>query len=149
MEYLAKYKTQIGILTVTASADAVTGVFLSEKDGISHASALTDRTAEQIREFLDGKRRAFDLPVLADGTPFQQSVWRSLQKIPYGQTRSYAQIAAQIGRPAAVRAVGNACGANPVLLLIPCHRVVAKHGIGGFSSGISLKERLLALEQGS
>lgn len=81
------------------------------------------------------------------GTSFQRKVWRAIQKIPYGETRSYLWIAKQIRNPKAVQAVGQACGKNPLPLLIPCHRVVASHGkIGGFSGGLKLKRRLLKLE---
>ena len=84
---------------------------------------------------------------LSAGTQFQQQVWQALRTIPRGETRSYAWVARQIGRPKAARAVGAACGANPVLLLVPCHRVVASDGtLGGFSCGLPLKRRLLALE---
>lgn len=82
------------------------------------------------------------------GTPFQKKVWRAIQKIPYGETRSYLWIAKKIGKPKAMRAVGQACGANPLPLLIPCHRVVASHQkIGGFTGGLLLKRRLLQLEK--
>lgn len=80
------------------------------------------------------------------GTPFQMAVWNELQKIPRGQTRTYGEIAAAIGRPKAVRAVGSACGANPLPLFIPCHRVVAKNGLGGFGSGLPWKVLLLKME---
>lgn len=80
------------------------------------------------------------------GTPFQKAVWNELKKIPRGQTRTYGEIAASIGRPKAVRAVGSACGANPIPLWIPCHRVVAQNGLGGFGSGLPWKKLLLRLE---
>ncbi len=80
------------------------------------------------------------------GTDFQRAVWRALTRIPLGETRTYSQIAVAIGRPRAVRAVGTACGANPIPLFIPCHRVVAANGLGGFSGGLAWKRRLLAAE---
>ena len=102
---------------------------------------------QQILEFLDGKRDRFDLPLDLRGTDFQRRVWKALLRIPYGQTRTYAQIARSVGRPAAVRAVGAANGANPVALVVPCHRVVATGGkLGGYAGGLPLKARLLALE---
>jgi methylated-DNA-[protein]-cysteine S-methyltransferase len=101
----------------------------------------------QVLEFLDGGRRSFDVEILElAGTEFQQKVWREMMKIPFGQTRSYKQIAAAIGRPKAYRAVANACGRNPFPIIIPCHRVVATGGIGGFSLGVGLKKQLLKLE---
>jgi O-6-methylguanine DNA methyltransferase len=104
--------------------------------------------AIQIREYLEGKRCAFDLPLDLRGTPFQLEVWRALCEIPYGETRSYAEIAAAVGRPAASRAVGAANGANPLSLVVPCHRVVASGGgLGGYAGGLDLKARLLAMER--
>ncbi|WJH35669.1 methylated-DNA--[protein]-cysteine S-methyltransferase [Paenibacillus sp. CC-CFT747] len=100
-----------------------------------------------IEEYLEGSRR--ELPVRLDlrGTPFQLAVWEALRQIPYGETRSYSDIAAAVGRPAAVRAVGTANGANPVPLLVPCHRVIGKSGsLTGFRGGLQAKELLLGLE---
>jgi O-6-methylguanine DNA methyltransferase len=104
--------------------------------------------ATQICEYLEGKRRAFDLPLDLRGTPFQLEVWRALCEIPYGETRTYADIAAAVGRPTASRSVGNANGANPLSLVVPCHRVVASGGrLGGYAGGLDLKARLLAMER--
>ncbi len=107
------------------------------------------RSAElQLRQFLAGTRRDFDLPLDLDaGTPFQRSVWRELLKIAAGNTRSYAQISAQIGRPAAARAVGAAVGRNPISIIVPCHRVVGSNGaLTGYAGGLTRKASLLALE---
>ena len=102
----------------------------------------------QVLEYLDGKRTEFDLPLDLRGTPFQHSVWEKLLEIPYGETRSYQEIARAVCRPRALRAVGNANGANPVSLVVPCHRVVASGGkLGGYAGGLSLKARLLAMER--
>jgi len=102
----------------------------------------------QILEYLEGKRRRFELPLDLRGTPFQRSVWSALAAIPYGETRSYGEVARSIGRPRAVRAVGLANGANPVPLVVPCHRVIAAGGrLGGYGGGLELKRRLLAMEQ--
>ena len=103
--------------------------------------------ARQIKEYMAGKRRDFDLPLAPAGTPFQMDVWQALLRIPYGKTVSYADIAAAVGRPRAVRAVGNAVGRNPVPIVIPCHRVIASGGgIGGFSCGLAIKRKLMAIE---
>jgi O-6-methylguanine DNA methyltransferase len=115
----------------------------------SQQLSLARRLAAQLNDYFDGKRARFDLPLdLQGSTAFQRSVWREMQKIPPGTTRSYSEVAARIGQPAAARAVGRACGANPLPILIPCHRVVASHGaLGGFSGGLRWKKKLLALEK--
>ncbi|MEW6220759.1 MAG: methylated-DNA--[protein]-cysteine S-methyltransferase [Thermodesulfobacteriota bacterium] len=104
----------------------------------------------QGQEYLAGRRQAFSLPVggpfLAAGTPWQQAVWAALRRIPYGATATYGQIAVAIGRPTAARAVGAACAANPLGLFIPCHRVNAARGDGGFAGGLACKRFLLSLE---
>lgn len=103
---------------------------------------------EQLISYLDGDRTEFNLPVDLKGTAFQESVWEELQNIPYGETVSYMDIAMKIEKPKAVRAVGAAIGANPVMILVPCHRVIAKDGkLTGFRGGIPMKERLLELER--
>jgi O-6-methylguanine DNA methyltransferase len=105
--------------------------------------------AKQILEYLDGKRLEFDLEIDPLGTPFQRKVWNALLEIPYGETRSYRDIAARIDRPNAVRAVGTANGSNPLSLVVPCHRVInSGGGLGGYGGGLALKRRLLAMEQG-
>lgn len=101
----------------------------------------------QLRAYFAGHIQEFDLALVPDGTPFQKSVWGALQEIPYGQTRSYADIARRIGRPRAVRAVGAANGRNPLPIVIPCHRVVGKDGdLTGFGGGLETKRHLLQLE---
>ena len=106
------------------------------------------KLVKQLQAYAAGQRVCFTIPLdLRAGTVFQQAVWRALQTIPRGETRSYAWVARQIGKPKATRAVGGACGANPVPIVVPCHRVVASDGsLGGFSGGVALKRRLLALE---
>jgi O-6-methylguanine DNA methyltransferase len=102
----------------------------------------------QILEYLEGKRVAFDLPLDLRGTDFQTAVWQALLEIPYGETRSYAEIARRVGRPKAVRPVGAANGANPVALVVPCHRAIASDGgLGGYGGGLRLKAKLLAMER--
>ncbi|GAB3049422.1 methylated-DNA--[protein]-cysteine S-methyltransferase [Virgibacillus ainsalahensis] len=103
--------------------------------------------AEQLAEYLNGKRQLFDFPIDVIGTEFQEAVWEELRNIPFGQKRTYTDIAENIGKPGAVRAVGSAIGKNPVMMAIPCHRVINKDGkMGGFRGGIPMKERLLELE---
>ena len=102
----------------------------------------------QLDEYFRGQRSCFDLPFLLIGTEFQKSVWNYLIRIPYGQVRSYGQIAAAIGSPKAARAVGSACNRNPLWILIPCHRVVDKNGsLTGYAGGLTMKQALLDLEK--
>jgi methylated-DNA-[protein]-cysteine S-methyltransferase len=102
----------------------------------------------QLRKYLKGELRRFDCKLDFEGTPFQKKVWSALAKIPYGQTRSYQEIAKSIGHPKAFRAVGNANGRNSIPLIVPCHRVIESDGgLGGFGHGIKMKKRLLDLEK--
>ncbi|MFF2890396.1 methylated-DNA--[protein]-cysteine S-methyltransferase [Paenibacillus sp. NPDC057967] len=101
----------------------------------------------QLKQYWDGERLSFSFPHDVKGTPFQQAIWEALQAIPYGATVSYSDIAQAIGKPAAVRAVGSAIGANPVLITVPCHRVVGKNGaLTGYRGGLPMKTKLLELE---
>lgn len=118
---------------------------------ISYADALDSDSAselqKQLNEYFLGRRVNFDLRLAPEGTLFQKQVWEEMQKIPYGETASYADIAKRIGRPEAWRAVANACGANPIVIVIPCHRVVGSHGrLGGYTGGTDRKLWLLELE---
>jgi O-6-methylguanine DNA methyltransferase len=113
------------------------------------AWAPSQEAIRQVLEYLEGKRDAFDLALDLRGTPFQRAVWKSVLAIPYGQTRSYLSVAKSVRRAKAVRAVGAANGANPVPLVVPCHRVIASDGsLGGYGGGLDTKRRLLAMEQG-
>ena len=102
-----------------------------------------------MREFFAGKRQSFDLPLSPLGTAFQKRVWAELQRIPFGQTRSYAQLAEAVGSPGAARAVGRANATNPICLLVPCHRVIGANGsLTGYAGGLDCKRALLDLEAG-
>lgn len=108
---------------------------------------LLRRTEQQLSEYFAGQRHVFDLPLDFHGTPFQQSVWQALLTIPCGETRTYAQIAEQLGRPTATRAVGAANGRNPISIIALCHRVIGSNGrLTGFAGGLSTKQYLLDLE---
>ncbi|RRD58556.1 methylated-DNA--[protein]-cysteine S-methyltransferase [Comamonadaceae bacterium OH2545_COT-014] len=108
---------------------------------------LLNEAARQLGEYFAGQRRVFDLPLAPQGTDFQQRVWQALRTIPYGQTRSYAQLAAAIGQPKAMRAVGAANGRNPLSIVVPCHRVIGADGsLVGFGGGLPVKTFLLRLE---
>ncbi len=103
----------------------------------------------QLEEFFDGRRQTFDLELALSGSPFDVTVWRALQEIPYGETISYGELARRIGRPDAVRAVGTANGRNPIAVIVPCHRVIGADGsLTGFGGGLARKRRLLELEAG-
>ena len=112
------------------------------------AFPILAESCRQLDEYFSGNRKNFTVPLLTKGTEFQKQVWDALRRIPYGQTRSYGQIAAQIGRPKAARAVGMGCNRNPLLLFIPCHRVVGSTGaLTGFGCGLPMKAQLLMMEE--
>jgi len=120
-----------------------------EADGVDvTAEGEADESVRrQLEEYFGGGRREFELALKPAGTDFERSVWAELVKIPYGQTLSYGEIAARLGRPGASRAVGRANGANPIAIVVPCHRVIGADGsLTGYAGGIDIKERLLRLE---
>lgn len=111
-------------------------------------TALTDAVFQQVTEYLNGLRREFDFPYTLHGTEFQRKVWRALCAIPYGETRTYGEIAAAVGNPNACRAVGMANHCNPILIAVPCHRVIGANGkLVGYGSGLDMKRSLLQLEK--
>lgn len=121
----------------------------ASSNGAGGAATIHLKAAkEAITAYLEGQTRSFDLPLDLQGQPrFRVKVWKVLQSIPYGRVRSYGWVARKVGKPRAARAIGGACGANPVPLLVPCHRVIAGDGsLGGFSGGVGVKKRLLKLE---
>lgn len=120
----------------------------SESDALK-ALAHIRRLREQLTRYFAAEAVAFDVPLdLSGGTAFRRAIWRACARIPHGQTRSYAELARMAGRPAAVRAAGNALHNNPVPVVVPCHRVIRSDGaLGGFGSGVSLKKKLLRLEE--
>lgn len=144
------YAMPQGRMTIVDGGGAVVrigfGVLDVEGSALS-PTALTNEAATQLMEYFAGKRRTFSLPLSPKGTPFQKEVWQALSSIPYGQTRSYADIAAQVGRPKAFRAVGMANNRNPIPIVIPCHRVVGSSGdMVGYAYGTKIKRYLLELE---
>jgi methylated-DNA-[protein]-cysteine S-methyltransferase len=111
------------------------------------SGGLKPALRQQLREYFSGQRKTFDIPLAPKGTPFQLAVWNALLEVPYGDTVTYAELARRIGRPSAVRAVGAANGANPIPVIIPCHRVIGSNGtLTGYGGGIERKQWLLALE---
>ena len=114
---------------------------------LEHIELGDEKLIRQLEEYFDGKRLSFDVDVELSGTDFQKSVWQEMIKIPYGETRTYQEIAINIGRPRTYRAVGNACNKNKLPVVIPCHRVVGSHGLGGYAFGLDMKKELLELEK--
>lgn len=108
---------------------------------------ITQEVIRQLQDYLSGRRALFSLPLKTEGTLFQKAVWNALMKIPAGETRTYGELAAMIGKPKAARAVGNALNKNPVCIVVPCHRVTSSTGIGGYAYGPAMKKRLLELER--
>lgn len=143
-------ETPAGMLEILSEGNFLTAVQKYEPvhaDNDFFGNAVTRETERQLAEYFRGERTAFDLPISPKGTDFRRRVWNALMEIPYGETRSYSEIAAAVGKPSAQRAVGNAIGDNPILIVIPCHRVIRSDGgIGGFSAGIEMKEFLMGLE---
>ena len=149
MEVFSFYQTPLGMITIGCSCGEVNRIqFVTASGEPSCPTALSDLAAAQITEYFALKRRDFDFPMQPAGTPFQLAVLEAIRRIPYGETRTYQQIAASIGNPGAARAVGAACGRNPILIAIPCHRVVGCHNrLTGYAAGIARKQSLLKLEQ--
>lgn len=142
----------VGELTVLATGEGIAGVYFEDKCKLSWTpgeSELLAKACEQLRQYFAKERTGFDLPLDMMGTEFQLSVWRALLTVDYGQTASYLDIANAIGNPKAVRAVGMANGANPVSLIVPCHRVIGANGsLTGYGGGLERKRHLLAMEAG-
>ena len=145
-------QTPAGALTVCSDGTAVTHVQFGTRESLGlpplTGDDLTRKTFSQLEEYFKGQRKTFTLPLRPEGTPFQKRVWDALCTIPYGSTRTYAQVAAQAGNPKACRAVGMANHNNPIAILIPCHRVVGADGtLTGYAGGLDIKKALLDLEQ--
>ena len=141
-------ETPIGRLYLESEDGFLTRVSFTELEEGAAPDAVLNTAADQIREYFSGARKTFDLPLRPAGTPFQQSVWRALQAVPYGKTASYRDIARAIGNENACRAVGSANHVNPIPIVIPCHRVVGARGaLTGYAGGSEIKKQLLELEQ--
>jgi len=144
-------QTAIGRVGIAENGEAITDVFVGDMPGppkmVLAETPLLLEAARQLLEYARGERQTFDLPLAPTGTAFERSVWRELERIPYGETRSYAQIAEAVGSPKGFRAVGRANGRNRIAIVIPCHRVIGSNGkLTGFAGGLPVKESLLALE---
>ncbi len=144
------YAMPLGRLTIVANESGLTQILFgphSIEGAAKRPSALTNTAATQLQEYFAGKRRDFDLPLDPHGTEFQLKVWEQLKRIPYGETRTYAQIAEAVGSPKGFRAVGLANNKNPLPIVVPCHRVIGAGGkLVGYAAGIKIKRYLLELE---
>ena len=143
------YNSPIGQLLIEIENETVIGIRpLAEEISRSEPSRLHNMVSKELDEFFAGNRRQFNFPITMHGTEFQMSVWSELQKIPFGHTATYGEIAKRIGKPGASRAVGMACNRNPLLIVVPCHRVVGCNGaLTGFAAGIEKKRFLLMMEK--
>jgi methylated-DNA-[protein]-cysteine S-methyltransferase len=148
MIFFGYHESPIGLIEVGCTSDAVRSLnFVERQRETSTSNAVVEKAVRQIKEYFAGDRREFDVPVDAQGTPFQKAVWRRLLEIPYGRTASYRDIARSLGNPKAVRAVGGANGRNPIAIIVPCHRIIGSDGsLTGYGSGIWRKEWLLEHE---
>lgn len=152
MKYYFIYHSQIGEIKIAEENNAITNICISEQNspetGIFQETELIKKAIFQLNEYFHGKRKVFELKLNPQGTEFQKKIWKELQNIPYGETRSYKQIAVAIGNEKACRAVGMANNKNPIFIVIPCHRVIGANGsLTGYGAGISIKEKLLKLEK--
>lgn len=151
----ARIASPVGELLAISDGESLSGLYLPVlpyTPVIPRGAALDELAfaalTEQLAAYFAGERRAFDIAVAPVGTAFQRTVWRALAEIPYGETRSYGEIAARIGRPSAARAVGAANGRNPISILVPCHRVIGASGaLTGYAGGLDRKRALLDLER--
>jgi methylated-DNA-[protein]-cysteine S-methyltransferase len=155
--FYASKRFPIGEIGVVCSENGLREVSVRKPSRASRGSpcsspssleaVFAQRALTEIEEFLSGRRREFTVPLDLQGTPFQLQVWNALLRIPYGETRSYGEVAGAVGRPKAARAVGMANHSNPVAIVVPCHRVVASDGsLGGYAGGLEMKSQLLRLE---
>lgn len=154
MTFVHYTESPVGRITIISTEEAILGIAFEEErhprdrsGAIESAKAILLDAERQIQEYFGGWRQSFDLPLAPVGTEFQQLVWAELQRIPFGETIAYSELARRLGREKAVRAVGAANGRNPIGIVIPCHRVIGADGsLTGYGGGISRKEYLLRLE---
>ena len=150
MKYVKYTNTKIGNMAIIEEDDKIIAIEINQpikEDIMQKDTPLLKETEEQLLEYLEGKRKVFQVPLNPKGTKFMKEVWTALQEIPYGETKTYGQIAQRIGKPKAARAVGMANHRNPIPIIIPCHRVIGSNGkLVGYALGMEMKEFLLTLE---
>lgn len=139
--------TPLGHLAIEAENGAVERVVFTDEELLPATGETAQKAVKQLQQYFAGERQVFDVPVRLKGTDFQVAAWEALMKIPYGETVTYQQQAQMMGRPKACRAAGGANNKNHILILVPCHRVVASNGMGGFECGLDKKAFLLELER--
>jgi methylated-DNA-[protein]-cysteine S-methyltransferase len=153
--YTMPLDTPVGRLVLESDGDVLIGIWLPSISVSSRSGSGSDghdappvikETVSQLEEYFARERTEFDVPMELDGTEFQKEVWAELARIPYGETISYGELARRVGRPKGPRAVGQANGKNPIPIIVPCHRVLAGSGIGGYGGGLPMKRALLAVE---
>lgn len=152
MENTFIYDTRIGKIGIVDNGDSITEIYfvdaLDTRKVIIKETPLIKEAAKQLKEYFEGKRQAFYLPLSPKGTTFQKNVWKVLETIPYGKTWSYKQVAEKVNSPKAYRAVGMANNKNPISIVIPCHRVIGANGkLVGYGGGLEIKEYLLNMEK--
>ena len=152
MGFIFRYQTTLGVFSFIEQEGVLTSLYLNKeiaKDGLDYGKTpLIAKAIKQLDEYLAGKRKEFALPIAPAGTEFQLKVWQALRTISYGSTLSYQALAEKIGNPKACRAVGGANNKNPIIIIIPCHRVIGKdNSLTGFGAGLDVKAKLLALEK--
>lgn len=152
MKNVFYYQTDVGQIGIAENGTAITNLYFNGANPPKNANVketdLLKDASRQLKEYVEGKRKLFELPLAPDGTDFQRNVWKALREIPYGETRSYGEIAKSIGRPNASRAVGMANNKNPILIFIPCHRVIGVNGkLVGYAGGLDVKKYILNLEK--
>lgn len=149
IEHIGIYACPFGFFRIVEEEDAVVAIdVVKERQEEERPSEVTDWAARELHEYLEGERRAFTFPYRLVGTPFRLQVWKELEKVPYGETTTYKRLAEAIGRPGAYHAVGGAVGANPLGIVVPCHRVIGTNGsLTGYAWGLPMKEALLELER--
>lgn len=151
MSNIFYYKFPIGTVRIAEENGSICNISFGNESEFSNSvnekTPLIEKAAAQLTEYFDGKRVEFDLPLALHGTNFQMSVWKALQTIPFGETRSYKEIATMVGNSKASRAIGLANHNNPIAIIVPCHRVVGQNGsLTGYAGGLPIKEYLLNLE---
>ena len=150
METFTVYDSPFGLLRIEYDGDCIIGIKKERGEALDRGerTAFTEEVVRQLEEYFVGKRQTFDFPYEVRGTAFQLKVWEALRQIPYGEIRSYKDIAVAVGSPKASRAVGMANNKNPILLVVPCHRVIGADGrLVGYGAGLEMKESLLEMER--